>query len=435
MLRLGSYSSNNEGDMNWIAKKAKEGYAVSSEPAEMELLNALLQAVYTYSFTPNTPQSEQAKIHRLLLAAAFDLFTAAEYYGSVSHTNWFYCPTSETSPLVFYAYTNICPRCALTGSFYFHQAHKPKSGNIGATTSRLLALFLRALLDKHGRKIAILKGSEPIDVIFVDETTKPATYLFAEIKSAPMVTLPLAMDTEHLTDEEDHSAITLEAHTITNTNSLYKQRISVFVPVYDSKTSTWAGETFPVGSKQNQNDKAWAYRGLASLLKNKPDFFRKYTAFWLRAFDAYSTSDKSPIFWFTNACGQPPSPKPEGWPSRSSGGGYESISDGKTSVGMDRTDDIKKATYQVLKLGAEGKPTSKDFNYLVGIVTNLHAIRHFEDYLEPIQDIIWIKDPTGTVKQASQLPPDSKLYNLFDGIIALTEVFARDQWIQSNFEF
>ena len=116
------------------------------------------------------------------------------------------------------------------------------------------------------------------------------------------------------------------------------------------------------------------------------------------------------------------------------GTGYETISDGKTSVGMDRTDDLKKATYQVLKIGAEGKPAYK-FDYKVGIVTNIPAVRHFEAYMSALKDIIWTRDESGTVRNANDLPPDTRLFNLVDGIVSLTGVFARDEWIRSTFTF
>ena len=106
----------------------------------------------------------------------------------------------------------------------------------------------------------------------------------------------------------------------------------------------------------------------------------------------------------------------------------------KTSVGMDRTDDLKKATYQVLKIGAEGKPAYK-FDYKVGIVTNIPAVRHFEAYMSALKDIIWTRDESGTVRNANDLPPDTRLFNLVDGIVSLTGVFARDEWIRSTFTF
>jgi hypothetical protein len=101
---------------------------------------------------------------------------------------------------------------------------------------------------------------------------------------------------------------------------------------------------------------------------------------------------------------------------------------------MDRTDDLKKATYQVLKIGAEGKPTA-DYQFKVGLVSNIHAIRHFDEYMNAFKDIIWTRDESGNVTVAGDLPPDIELFNLFDGIISLTTVFARDKWLQELFTF
>ncbi|NJL56988.1 hypothetical protein HC928_18925 [bacterium] len=99
---------------------------------------------------------------------------------------------------------------------------------------------------------------------------------------------------------------------------------------------------------------------------------------------------------------------------------------------MDRTDDIKKATYQVLKLGAEGKP-SQEYNYLVGILSNIHAVRHFDEYLNALKDIVWARDTTGTITRAGQLSPETSLFNLFDGIVTLTSITTRDPWVKTTF--
>jgi len=101
---------------------------------------------------------------------------------------------------------------------------------------------------------------------------------------------------------------------------------------------------------------------------------------------------------------------------------------------MDRTDDLKKATYQILKIGAEGHPTT-DYSLKVAILSNIHAARHFDNYLAAFKDIVWTRDPTGQVKLAKQLPPDTEIYNLFDGIITLTHLLARDDWIRNSFDF
>ncbi|NJN93104.1 MAG: hypothetical protein HC875_02925 [Anaerolineales bacterium] len=396
--------------MTWIAEKITNAYPIFSVSDENALLDVLLESVYGYRFPADLSQDEIQKLRRRLLAAAFDLMVAAEYYRAVGHLRWVYCPIPGSEPMAYYPYTSLCPRCVLDGKFYFHQANKPSSGSIGATTSRLLGVFMKALFERHGRKIEILRGSEPVDSIFLDKSTEPHVYLFAEVKSAPLVTLPLAMTTERLTFEEDQAAVSLQTHKEVTMINLYKTSTSIFVPIESpNMPSGWVSKNFPIGNKEDEKDSAWAYRGLTNLLKSDPSFFQDYSKFWLAAFDAYGALAKlRPVFWFTNACGQP-SPRPADWPKRSRGDGHESISDSKTSVGMDRTDDIKKSIYQVLKLGAEGKP-SQDTKYLVGIVSNIHAVRHFDEYLTALKDIVWTRDETGKVIQASQLPPDTALF-------------------------
>jgi hypothetical protein len=421
---------------NWISEKASNSYVVSGSTHEVTLIKALIDAVYGYPYPKNAPDSEVKILRGKLLAAAFDLLVSAEYYKSMGHSGWVYCPFPKNEPFIYYPYTNVCPRCVLANDFQFHQANKPPSGSIGAMTSKLLGLFFENLFERHGRKIEIHKGSEPVDTIFIDKTTKPHVYLFAEVKSAPLLTLPLAMKTEKLTQEIDNTAKALLSHEKINIPQLYQVPIGLLVPVKNSKTRTgWESKIYPIGLKANEKDTEWAYRGIINLLKTDNKFFATYASFWLDALGEYQRESKTklPIYWFTNGCGQP-TPKPETWPKRSTGGGHESISDSKTSVGMDRTDDIKKATYQVLKLGSEGK-TEKGKKYLVGIVSNIHAVRHFDEYLTNLKDIIWTKDETGNVTKASQLDPDTEFYNLFDGIISLTQTVARDFWIKENFDF
>lgn len=183
------------------------------------------------------------------------------------------------------------------------------------------------------------------------------------------------------------------------------------------------------------SDRFWGYRSMIELLENDDSFLRSYYAFWSNALTKYHPKHTDSVYWLTNACGSP-NPRPDSWP-KSKGGdgeGYESISDSKTSVGMDRTDDIKKSIYQVLKLGSEGKPVASKWTFNVGIVSNIHAARHFEEYLESLKNLIWTNDPTGTAKKAGDLRPEHPLYNLFDGIITLTECHFRDEWLRQVFE-
>ena len=410
----------NFGDV-WVEKNIEAAQSIAYENDEEALASSLIQAVYSHSTTP----TEKA----VNLAAAFDLLISAEYYRSIAHANWVYCP-SDNAPLLLYPYTNACPRCLLNDEFHFHKANKPKSGAIGSATSRLLALYLQQLFQYNGRSIQVYKGREPVDLILVDTATNPQTILFAEIKAAPLITLPLAVPTQELTIEIDEE-IQTSPHRISDNINLLNSSLHLFVPKMTD--AQWTYELYPLGEKENREDATWAYRHLKKLLDQQFDFLPSYFTFWQQALQKYQQKAQQNIFWLTNACGQP-TPRPDDWPHRHRASGYESISDSKTSVGMDRTDDLKKATYQVLKIGAEGKPTETT-QFKVGLVSNIHAVRHFDDYMGAFKDIIWTRDESGHVSEAGDLPPETELFNLFDGIISLTTVFARDTWIRNLFTF
>lgn len=102
---------------------------------------------------------------------------------------------------------------------------------------------------------------------------------------------------------------------------------------------------------------------------------------------------------------------------------------------MDRTDDIKKGIYQVLKVGADGKPFSKNYDLSVGILSNVDAARHFDEYLQNIQNVVWTLDLSGTAKKIGDLPLEQDVFNLFDGIITFTKNISRNDWLKSIFKF
>ena len=400
---------------DWIKSIIDKSKSLLISQVEQDVISKLLEIVYS---------DVVADVDRpIALAACFDLLATVEYYRSVGHVGWLYCP-ADNSPLLIYPYTNVCPRCALHNQFVHHKANKPKSGVIGAKTSRLLAAFLQALFIKNGKSVEVRKGVEPVDLVLLDQTHNPVAVLFAEIKAAPLVTLPLAVSSQQFMEDDGKTAVN---HRTTDHATLYGSQLSLMLPSRDE----W--ELIPFGSKEDVNDEAWAYQSLLKLLETAPAFMPKYLVFWRSALTSYEQKQQSGVFWLTNACGQP-SPRPTDWPRRRGASGFESISDSKTSVGMDRTDDLKKATYQVLKIGAEGNPSSA-YHYRVGIISNIHAVRHHENYLTAIQDIVWIRDKEATAKTVADLPPESPLFNLFDGIIALTQSETRDEWVRKIFDF
>ena len=102
---------------------------------------------------------------------------------------------------------------------------------------------------------------------------------------------------------------------------------------------------------------------------------------------------------------------------------------------MDRTDDIKKGIYQVLKIGAESKPNKSVFVVRTALISNIHAVRHYHEYLASLEDIVWTLDKSRKAQKVEDLAPKTDVYSLFDGIISFTESSIRDEWIAENFSF
>lgn len=406
----------------WIEKiiEASKEVVVESETKQ-----ALIQTLIDCSY--NLSQKTEKDVG-LYLAASFDLVVAADYYSAISNSNWLYCPGIQSSPCLLYHFTNCCPLHVLHKDFIFNPANKPPSGKIGRTTSRLLLSFYQEIFARNGRDEKILIGHEPVDVVIVDNKKKKA--LFAEIKASPLLTLPICMTSEELFEDGNGEKIPMR-HQITNNTNLVQKDLFVMLPVLTK--GNWKPKKYNLGRMQSVNDTHWAEKGFLSLLQDE-SFFSNYTNFWFEALRSYSAKDQIPIFWFTNACGTP-SPTPPNWAKRRVGSGYESISDTKTSVGMDRTDDIKKGIFQTLKMGSMGKVSESGWTFIVALISNIHAARHFDEYLGSLKDIVWTLDTVGNVKKVSDLPPDQELHNLCDGIVALTSTFSRDEWINEIFEF
>lgn len=353
----------------------------------------------------------------LSLAATFDLLVGLFYYQKVPSKGWLFCPNGEQ--LYFFPFVNACPRCAVQGRFEYHKAGKSQSANIGSATIKALILFIQEWFNTTNNKLIVLKGEEPVDLCIYDRATE--TIFLAEVKSAPLLTLPLVIKPHKDTEEIDFH----ESQTI---GGMIGSTMGVMLPTYVD--GNWLSKKYYFNSKFDGTDRYFI--DAMTILVNDNDFFRSYLETWNKGFLAYSQKAKSEgIFWLTNGCGSP-YPSPDSWPLRS-GSGKETISDGKTSVGLDRTDDIKKGVYQLLKLRLT--PINDSFNVKIGIFSNTHAARHHEEYIEPIKDIMWLKSELEGVKTSGELPDSTPVYNLFDGIITFTKSFTKDQWLKQNFNF
>jgi hypothetical protein len=75
------------------------------------------------------------------------------------------------------------------------------------------------------------------------------------------------------------------------------------------------------------------------------------------------------------------------------------------------TDDIKKGIYQVLKIATSYKPKASQYAGKTALLSNIHAVRHYKDYLLDLQDIVWALDKTGKAEKVGDLPLDKEIYN------------------------
>jgi hypothetical protein len=397
-----------------------ESKEIVPELWQTQLVDSVMSAAVAYARAQSRPVGE-------CLAAGFDLIVASHYYGNVANKGWLYC--GPKTPILAYPYTNTCPRCAIRDMFHFHKANKPPSGNIGSITSTYLCLCYQWYF-KHSEypDFEIRIGKEPVDVLILDRTKKIC--LLAEIKASPLVIFPLVMNSERLSESSETGVVDVLAHEEVTVAKLTDIELFMMLP-----GSRGDYRMVNLGGRDNDRNSHWAANAISGICR-EAGFFHAFHNAWIDAFGKYAGKIKrNGSYWLTNSCGAP-TPKPSSWPRRSSGSGYETISDNKTSVGMDRTDDIKKGTYQVLKMGSVSKfPKQADWRITVGLVSNIHAVQHYGEYLESISDVMWTKSQNSDATRVGDLPAESDITNLFDGIISFTSSNIRDPWLKKIFAF
>lgn len=341
------------------------------------------------------------------LAALFDLLVAEEYYKIASAAGWWACPETQS---YYYNYTNICPGCLSSGKFTHRQGKKPSSATIGKVVADTLRTFIAVHIRGLNRDYELLKAYEPMDLVIVSRDEKR---IFAgEIKAAPLLTLPLVI----------RAPTRISAHRQVD----LADRNSAMILIPESQPT---GELRPFAVFEEGG--VWPQL-TANLLEAA-----RYVEFWIDALKHYAKAGADAANhsarWLSNGCGAPglAAAGPH-WPGR--GSGLESVSDGKTSVGMDRTDDLKKAVYQLLKIGVELREGRSDYKLHTGIISNIHPVRHSE-YIYPMLDIVWGhgKRPGTAPSGQGQVPMPQENYFLIDGLIALTEQKIQDPWVKKAF--
>lgn len=287
-------------------------------------------------------------------------------------------------------FTNLCSSCyTIGGDWKFQKAAKPSSGALGKISSEMLLKFIEQL-NPNITDSKIIGGTEMVDAALL---THSGQLILSEIKSAPLLTYPILFNIPRAAYSD------LQHEPIEITQSQLKEcETALFL-----HTKSF----IPLGKMSNEN---WPFASAIKFICNPASLTTILEAkmLWTKARQAYITKDKSQsIFYLTNACGKPPTAAiNRGWPKK------ESISDSKTSAGLDRTDDIKKGIYQTFKIATE----YADIPHIqTALLSNLPAYRHYEEYIASFTDVFWGKECDIT----DDAIPINKLHRVFDHIITL----------------
>jgi len=241
-----------------------------------------------------------------------------------------------------------------------------------------------------------------VDAIIYDETM----IALLEIKSSPLVIYPLEVRLSHpMTEVYDGTSGPKHNHSVA-TASLDTSELSLYIPHIDLH--------IPLGKHRTGN---WPYARLAEFVSS-PQNIVKIIALWKELYDLYAgRGQRKPIDyrqWLICGCGSP-------------------VDDSKNAPGMDRTDDLKKGTYQVLKYGAYYKEKCPRRRMRAVLSSNLLALRGFDRYLAEVQDMIWTKDKysitlgDSITSNGIKAFHSNNIFNLYDALICLTRSIYRDE--------
>lgn len=310
-----------------------------------------------------------------------------------------YCANVPSGFNAHMSFINLCSSCHDQGVWQYQKAAKPQSGALGKLSSEVVLKFVEHL-STDIEKVIVLGGSGYADAVI---RHRSGITILAEVKAAPLITYPLLLSVLSLKQNQQHSKAILTASQLKSCQSAIDMH----------------GVVIPLGLVGSQN---WPFKAFVDFVEDDDNskLLNKCFLNWQEARRAYVNKDKTnPFYYLTNACGNPPieAKRVYGWPSN------EVISDGKTSVGMDRTDDIKKAVYQTLKIGITHQYQR---HYTTAIVSNLPAYRHGLDYVDPVLTVLWgnevdIQEIAGVSGISRE-----KLHYVFDYIITLSDPVLRE---------
>lgn len=340
-------------------------------------------------------------------AFAFDFLMSLAYVDTVSNLQKYFVLYDELPApyCIHLGFINLCvPLCIQNDAWHYQKAAKPQSGAIGKLTSEVILRFIEILFPNL-KRVRVLGGVGTADAVL---THTDGRVILCEVKASPLTTFPFLFSAP-------------SGKRTTSLDKLSRTQVQRL----DSALYLHCDALIPLGKPK---DDLWPFASAIPFITdpNNSIIVERYVDTWKQVRTAYIEKNRdSKYYYVANASGHPPKlAKDEfDWPAK------ESISDSKTSAGMDRTDDIKKGIYQTFKLGIEANRDLGNHDIRTALISNLPAYRHGKDYVEPFYDVYWGFESSFEREGSSQLYKceEANLKRPFDYIIALEDAFLRDE--------
>jgi len=329
----------------------------------------------------------------LALAALFDLAMTAQFSrrrkrnGSLGP--FLSCSNQFVSPFL-----KMCPLCSArtrTPTYVEFDELKPESAVIGQAGEISLMSILRTVRKFTGSDLHFDKINDrekKYELIFYNRNL----FILAETKASAMVCFPMIASGPP--SQRGHELTSLPTASISET--------SILLP--------HTGKAILLGQP---SDPHWPFKSLTEHFA-EPANVKDYLLAWKEIFDVRrQSSSENQNDWrryLSYGCGK--------WKGKN-------IDDSKNLPGFDRTDDIKKGTYQILWYSTMWKVRCKLGAVRSVLLGNSYAERHREYVEDLLKAKILVPDESG----------QERVYNIFDAAVGLTRNVFNDSEVARHFDF
>jgi hypothetical protein len=345
---------------------------------------------------------ERSYAHR---AFAFDVLMSLAYVDTIPNIqkNFKIFKDLPQPYNVHFGFINLCAPLLLSKqAWHFQKASKPLSGVIGKLTSEIILRFIEIIFDDF----ITVKSIGGVGIVDAVLRHRDGRIILCEIKASPLTTFPFLFE--------------LDLNMQANLDQLTRIQVG-------SLNSCLYMHNDNLLSLGKVNDYLWPFAPAVDYLVKSENshIVDTYVDTWESIRTAYRNRNRDNLLYYVaNASGNPPNIAREkfGWPAK------ESISDSKTSAGLDRTDDIKKGIYQAFKLSIESSKAFPEENIKTALISNLPAYRHGEDYITPFSSVYWAEESSFIEENDDRYScAKQSLKRPFDYIIALDDAFMRGE--------